>query len=149
MYMSYEEVLREYGECIAHVAGWSMEPLFHNRQSIVKVVPFEIDKMRVGDIVLYKVDDRYILHRVLEIQKDSIIARGDNNWFLETINIDNIIGIAAGFWRKPSSRFVDCNDRWYKLYKAFLPALRGLRYCTAKGKHAAKKLLGLKRKDTA
>ncbi len=147
MQMSYEEVLRNYGECVAHVTGWSMAPLFLNRESIVRVIPFEREKMKVGDIVLYKVSDQYILHRVLEIRKDSIIACGDNNWFLETVRIENILGIVTGFWRKPSSQFVDCNNKWYQLYKVSLPALRACRKCIAKGKHTMKKILYLKRKD--
>ena len=141
MKMSYEEVLKTYGECVAHVTGWSMEPLFHNRQSIVKVISLDKHKLKVGDIVLYRVDNQYILHRVLEIHGNSIIARGDNNWFLEPIDIETIIGVVSGFWRKPSSRFINCADCWNKLYILFLPALRVLKKGVAKGKQAAKKLL--------
>lgn len=139
--MKYEEVLAQYGECITHVTGWSMEPLFHDRQSIVRVVPFPERKINVGDVVLYKAANQYILHRVMEIRDDSIIARGDNNWFLERVMLEEIIGVMTGFWRKPCSTYVTCDHWKYKSYINCLPCIRQIKKCLAGGKHAAKNAL--------
>lgn len=132
--MHYEDVLQQYGECITHVTGWSMEPLLHNRQSIVRVVPAETKQLKVGDVVLYKLNDQYILHRIQKIRGDTLITRGDNNWFLERIPANRILGVMTGFCRRANGRFVDCRCWDYRLYKTALPVLRPVRRTIAKTK---------------
>lgn len=137
--MKYEEVLAQYGECITHVTGWSMEPLLHNRQSIVRVVPVEKEQLKVGDVVLYKVDEQYILHRIMRIQGDVLITRGDNNWFLERISADHVLGKMTGYWRKPDKKFEECNNWIYQFYYKGLPIWRTVRMITAKMKRLHRK----------
>ena len=122
--LPYEEVLEKYGECITHVTGWSMEPLLHNRQSIVRVVPAEKGQLKVGDVVLYKVNEQYILHRIMRIQGDTLIIRGDNNWFLERISKDQVIGVMTEYCRRPNHQFRDCCHWTYETYKKVLPIWR-------------------------
>ena len=138
--MQYEEVLAQYGECITHVTGWSMEPLLHNRQSIVRVVPAEKEQLKIGDVVLYKVNDQYILHRIMKIQGGMLVIRGDNNWFLEHIPVSRVLGVMTGFWRRPEGSFVECSHWKYQLYRAGLPIWRAVRITLIRGWHLVKKV---------
>lgn len=51
------------------------------------------DEYKKGDIVTYEKDGYYITHRIIKINKDTVITKGDaNNVPDEEINKSNIIG---------------------------------------------------------
>lgn len=46
-----------------------------------------------GDIVTYKIDGNYITHRIVKIENDKVITKGDaNNVEDEEFSVDNIVG---------------------------------------------------------
>ena len=55
---------------------------------------------KVLDIIFYKVEDKYLLHRVIKIDGDKIICQGDNNLVKEVITKDDVIGVVVKFYRK-------------------------------------------------
>jgi signal peptidase I len=59
--------------------GRSMTPTFKAGQ-VLYVRP-DVQDVKAGDIVVYKHDGRYIVHRVLMVGKDGYITRGDNNLY--------------------------------------------------------------------
>ena len=76
---SFEEVLEKDGELIFTNVGYSMYPLIKQREDILKIV--KTDTFKKGDIILYKSNvDHYVLHRILKIKKDKIVAAGDHNY---------------------------------------------------------------------
>ena len=76
---SFEEVLEKDGELIFTNVGYSMYPLIKQREDILRIV--KTDTFKKGDIILYKSNvDHYVLHRILKIKKDKIIAAGDHNY---------------------------------------------------------------------
>ena len=83
--IAYEELLARDGQVTTHVVGTSMLPLLHNRQSIVTVESVDRVPPRRGDVVLYKVNGTYILHRVMRIQGGDYLIRGDNTWVMEHV----------------------------------------------------------------
>ena len=55
---------------------------------------------KVLDIIFYKVEDKYLLHRVVKIDGDKIICQGDNNLVKEVITKDDVIGVVVKLYRK-------------------------------------------------
>jgi len=78
-------VLTGSGSPIVVVLSGSMEPAFH-RGDLLFLTNYESEPIRVGDIVVFKIDGRDIpiVHRVLKLhQKEDgslkILTKGDNN----------------------------------------------------------------------
>ena len=68
----------------------SMEP-FINVDDIVLVK--HTKDVKINDIVVYKKNNEYIIHRIIEINKNEIITKGDaNNTNDKAITKDDIIG---------------------------------------------------------
>lgn len=44
--------------------------------------------------------NKYVLHRIINIHGESVTLRGDGNILTESCNLDDIKGIAVGFYRK-------------------------------------------------
>ena len=67
---------------MAIVEGRSMEPLFHTGDVVFLRSKTE-DQIKVGDIVVYQMNGKYIIHRVVDIYKAGnitcYIVKGDNN----------------------------------------------------------------------
>jgi hypothetical protein len=61
----------------------SMKPLLDENSNGIRIVPKSEDEINLGDIITFKQDDYYIIHRVVEKGVDSngtyFITLGDNN----------------------------------------------------------------------
>ncbi len=93
-----EEQLLNGGTATFTVRGTSMNPLFADRKSIVRIAKCE--KMpRKYDIIFYRRNEgMFILHRIVGIKDDGFICRGDNQFENEfPIGLDSIIGIVTEY----------------------------------------------------
>ena len=90
--IKFEEVLEKDGELFFTNVGYSMYPLIKQREDILHII--KTDDYKKGDIILFKSNvEHYVLHRVLKIKKDKIIAAGDYNYFKDQpISINQILG---------------------------------------------------------
>jgi ABC-type multidrug transport system fused ATPase/permease subunit len=70
--------------------GISMLPLI-NPGDIVGIEIGDIE-LEVGDIVLFRIMKTIFLHRIIMINRESFICKGDNNCFTESIDREDIIG---------------------------------------------------------
>ena len=79
-----------FGFRVYRVGSGSMEPeLKVNDFILVK----KEDKYEIDDIVTYQNKREYVTHRIIEINEDTIITKGDaNNTADEAITMDSIIG---------------------------------------------------------
>ena len=69
--VNFEELLKRDGSFLYTFKGVSMKPLLHQGKDVVIIS--SIDRpIKKLDIVLYKVGERYVLHRVLKIKKDQV-----------------------------------------------------------------------------
>lgn len=57
------------------VSGNSMMPWIRSYKDQVLLVP--VDKVKKGDIVLYKTEEKYILHRVYRVKNEYMFIMGD------------------------------------------------------------------------
>ena len=70
-------VLREGREAVIIPTGNSMLPFI--RGGVDRVVLSRQERVAVGDIVLARLGDRYILHRVIAADGDALTLMGDGN----------------------------------------------------------------------
>lgn len=101
------------------VRGWSMRPfLEHGRDKVLLLSPQRVAPT-VGCVALVLTDDRrYVLHRVVEVSPEGRCTLwGDGNICgRETCSLDNVIGVAGGFYVGRKERFFDVNGRAWRWY---------------------------------
>lgn len=121
-----EEILAESGEVSFVSAGVSMMPTIRDRKDVVTLVRPE-GKLKKGDVPFYRRDNgQYILHRIIYVNNDTYVTRGDNQWENEyNVRDDQIIGVLYSFDRDGKTYKV--TDAGYKIYVKFLPVIRYLR----------------------
>lgn len=117
------EILAESGEVSFVSAGVSMLPTIRDRKDTVTLVRPQ-GKLKKGDVPFYQRDNgQYILHRVIYVNGDTYVMRGDNQWENEyNVRHDQIIGVLYSFDRDGKTYKV--TDAGYKLYVKFLPLIR-------------------------
>ena len=94
--------------------GNSMYPMLRNQRDCVIIKKAE-GALRPDDVVLYLYKDRYILHRIIRIDGDICVIRGDNCVKKEYIPKKDIIGVVQSFERNGKS--YDCkSSRSYRCY---------------------------------
>ena len=106
--IKFESVLEKEGELFFTNVGYSMYPLIKQREDILHIV--KTDSIKRGDIILYKSNtDHYVLHRVLRIKKDMIIAAGDYNFFKDQpFTFDKVLGKLVDI-KKKDGKTIDLN----------------------------------------
>ena len=99
MYKDIEKVLSEEGMYVSSVVGHSMEPMLHQRRDTVAIVPTK-ERLKKYDVALYRVGEKYVLHRVVKVLPDSYVFCGDNCVELEReITDKDIVGKLAEVYR--------------------------------------------------
>ena len=95
--------------------GISMNPLLRSNRDTV-IIKSVSGRLKKYDIALYIRDNKkYVLHRVVKVNKKSYTMRGDNQLFNEYgITDEQIIGVVAEFIRK--GKRINVNKPGYKLY---------------------------------
>lgn len=120
------EVLEERGEVSFVSAGTSMMPTIRDRKDTVTIVKPQ-GKLKKGDVPFYQRDNgQYILHRIVDVNGDTYITCGDNQWVKEyNIRDNQIIGVLKSFERNGKTHYVD--GKGYRLYVKLLPVIRWIR----------------------
>ena len=101
-----------------------MEPMLRRNRDLVTIqVPNS--RLKKYDVALYKRGEAYVLHRVIKVEPDHYLIRGDNTFLLETVTESAVIGVLTRFQRKGRQHLV--MDRDYLLYVHFWHAIYPLR----------------------
>lgn len=95
--------------------GFSMRPFLENGRD--KALLKKAENPQKGDAVLAEITPKhYVLHRIIRINGDEVTLRGDGNIGTETCRLQDVRGIAVGFYRKGRER-LDCTDgRKWRVY---------------------------------
>ncbi len=112
------------------VSGTSMMPFFKHQQTVVTLMRKET--YQKNDVVLFKYQGVYRLHRIIRIQDTEVIASGDNLLSKEWFKSSDIVGYVESFVLKKK---IYCQDKTYRLevflWKMVKPVMlrlkRGLR----------------------
>lgn len=116
MVKKMEELLAETGELFTTANGVSMLPCIRPKRDMLHLVQPKGD-IRKYDVILYKrMNGTYILHRVMDVETDSYVLCGDNQWVLEHgITDAQVLGVLRGFYR--GKKYIDCQKNFlYHFY---------------------------------
>jgi hypothetical protein len=87
------------------VSGSSMMPFLRD-SDIVELEP--ASQLRLGDMVLVRAGERYVLHRLVCIKGASFFLRGDAQlWCEGPFTAENVLGRVTVAWRKGRTRSFD------------------------------------------
>ena len=115
--VSYEEYLDQNGSMTYTNVGVSMLPLLRQGRDLFTLEKKGDARCKVGDVVLYRADGKYVLHRVVEVRENDYVILGDNCVRREFgISDEDIIGVMTGFVRGGKEHSV--SDAGYRLYSA-------------------------------
>ncbi len=120
-----EDIIDKEGFYISTSSGCSMLPFLRDRKDtiIIKRKPI----YNKYDVVLYKRNDKYILHRIVKVLDNSYIVRGDNCYYNEyDINDHKIIGYLDECFR--GNKKINLNGPIYYLYVRLWICSYPLRY---------------------
>lgn len=92
------------------VTGVSMMPLLRQNRDLVVIeklvdvdtsdkTEISIDKLKVGDAVLFRRGDKLVLHRIIEIRGDDYIIMGDNQYVPELVRRSQLLGVMTSIVR--------------------------------------------------
>ena len=111
---SFEDLLNSKGYLVYINVGTSMLPLLRQRRDVIEIHPIA-DRAKKYDAVLYKVGDKYILHRVLKVRPHDYVICGDHNIKREFgITDAQILGVMTRVIRDGKSIYP--TDWKYRLY---------------------------------
>ena len=120
MKSSIENELNIKGYVFYDVHGNSMQPLIRQDKDLA-VINKVTGSLHKYDIILYKRDNKLILHRIVKIKDGKYIIAGDNCAYKEyDITDDNIIGILSSIERnaklKKHQKSIPVNSLGQKIY---------------------------------
>ncbi|MDO9628265.1 MAG: S24/S26 family peptidase [Acholeplasmataceae bacterium] len=78
------------------VTGSSMTPFFTHALTSVTIVKVE-KPLKKYDVVLFKYQNSFKLHRIISINGERVVASGDALLSKEMIQVEDIIGIVESF----------------------------------------------------
>ena len=147
-----EDVIENQGFFAGTTVGVSMYPMLRNRRDTIVLKPAE-GRLKKYDVPLYKVGERYVLHRVIGVRRDHYVVRGDNLIIKERVTDDQILGVLTEFYRNPknisekkalevqNAKPVNMNGIGYKLYSRIWHYIFPIRFLYKKARHLAGKVL--------
>lgn len=120
------KLLEEKHSVTLQLRGFSMRPFLEdNRDKALLVKPKNI---KVGDPVLAEISPKhYVLHRIVKLEGDRVILRGDGNLGTEMCQKENIKAAVVGFYRKGRKQLDRTDGKKWKFYSAIWTALLPIR----------------------
>ena len=86
---------------VAAVSSNSMRPVL-KKGDLIFVKGVEKEDIRVGDIVIYRVGENFIVHRVVKLEEGQLVTKGDANAIEDTpVSYDQVVGRLAKIGEKP------------------------------------------------
>ena len=112
---SFAEYLQTHETLTYTNVGVSMLPLLRQGRDLFTVRKKGLERCKAGDVVLYRRNQQYVLHRVVEARPDDYVILGDNCTSKEYgIRDGDILGVMTGFVRNGREHSV---SEWgYRLY---------------------------------
>ena len=137
---TFEQALDEHGSFVTTAQGVSMMPLIRPGRDLVEITRKGEARCKKHDVVLYKRDGKYILHRVLKVRPGDYVIAGDHQIYKEYGVTDaDIIGVLSAVIRK--GKRIAVTDPNYLRYVRLWCGLYPVRKTIRSGKAAALRLL--------
>lgn len=117
---TFEEELKEKGVLVYTNVGTSMRPLIRQGKDVMIIKSFDnCCKLKKMDVPLYKRENgQYVLHRIIKVNKEGYVIRGDNTYSNEYgVTDSQILGVLSGVIR--NGKEISVNSLGYKVYSYF------------------------------
>lgn len=118
---TFEEELKEKGVLVYTNVGTSMRPLIRQGEDVMIISSLgHLGRaLRKMDVPLYKRENgQYVLHRIIKVNKDGYVIRGDNTYSNEYgVTDSQILGVLTGVIR--NGKEIGVNSFGYKVYSYF------------------------------
>ncbi len=135
----FEEILDKYGELTYTNKGTSMLPMLRPEKDVFTIKKTE-DGYKENDVVLFKRNGRYLLHRIVKVFDDHYTIMGDNCVSCEeNVRDEDMLGVLVSFQR--DGKKIDVNDPLYRLYVRQLRFLERPRVLMKRTLLSVKKLI--------
>lgn len=109
------KILEEGHTVTLKLRGISMRPFLEDNRD--KALITKARNLKRGDIVLAEVAPKlYVLHRIVKIDADNVVLRGDGNLNCEYCKLSDVKGFVIGFYRKGRSRLDKTNGSKWIVY---------------------------------
>ena len=106
--------------------GFSMRPFLEDNRD--KALLSKAKDIQVGDAVLAETaPNHYVLHRIIKIQGETVTLKGDGNLGTEVCHINEVHGLAIGFYRKGRTKLDKTNGFKWRTYSHIWMALYPIR----------------------
>lgn len=108
------DIMNECGSVDLPVQGKSMRPFLKAGRDSVQLVKPD-GQFKKGDIVVYRRNDKYLLHRIVAVGTETVSIAGDNEFQPETgIDRGRIVAVVSKVRR--DGKVIDKNDIIWKFY---------------------------------
>lgn len=95
--------------------GFSMRPFLEDGRD--KALLTKAVSPKVGDPVLAEIEPKhFVLHRIISIQGDNVVLRGDGNLGVERCKLGDVKGAVIGFYRKGRSKLDRTDGKKWRTY---------------------------------
>ena len=117
--INFEQYFTEHERLTYTNVGVSMLPLLRQGKDLFVLEKKKSGRCNVGDVVLYRRKNQYVLHRIVEVRANDYVILGDNCIKREYgITDNNILGVMVSFVRGGKNYSVTA---WsYRLYSFIL-----------------------------
>ncbi|MCL1867475.1 MAG: S24/S26 family peptidase [Paludibacter sp.] len=116
LFFSEIEKILSAGENVSiTVKGRSMTPLLRSGRDVVVLSSADEKSLAVGQIVLFRYNDRHLLHRIIKIDAEKLVIQGDGVRSTEIATRADVIGVVVAIIRK-SGKKITLPNRWENLY---------------------------------
>lgn len=127
LFREVESALKNGNQVKIRVVGRSMEPFLIENKDTVVLDPILSRLLHRGDVILFKTDHVYYLHRIIRIRKDQIVLCGDGIYqSVEKVPINNALGILHSVSRQ-SGKIRLCDSLNWRMKSYIWMALRPFR----------------------
>lgn len=112
--LKFEDILEKDGILYYTNIGTSMMPLIRQHRDIMTIVKRPDKRLEKHDVILFKRGEQYVLHRILKVKDDRYEVSGDNQFSMEKVKDEQIIGVLRSVVR--DGKTVSVTDLGYRLY---------------------------------
>ena len=120
------KMLNEGHTVTLRLKGFSMRPFLEDGRD--KALLTKPSHPKVGDPVLAEVGPKhFVLHRIISIQGDDVVLRGDGNLGTEQCKLKDVQGAVIGFYRKGRETLDRTDGLKWRIYSWFWTRLFPIR----------------------
>lgn len=120
------KMLNEGHTVTLRLKGFSMRPFLEDGRD--KALLTKPVNPKVGDPVLAEIEPKhFVLHRIISIQGDDVVLRGDGNLGTEQCKLKDIQGAVIGFYRKGRETLDRTDGLKWRIYSWFWTRLFPIR----------------------